>query len=103
MAVKTGEVATPEVLAFTVAVIPPPAKVPLGPEVGALNVTLAPEIRLPLASFTAATRGLANALSTCAIWPPPDMAVMLPGAPARFVREKDAGLMVTPATVALTV
>jgi hypothetical protein len=53
-----GEVATPEALVFTVAF---PAKVPLAPEAGALNVTLTLETRLPFASFTVATNGLRNA------------------------------------------
>jgi hypothetical protein len=101
LAVKTGEVAMPEVLVFTVAVIPPPANVPLAPEAGALNVTLAPEIALPLASVTVATNGLPKGWFTCALWPLPDVGVILAGGPTVFVRAKNAEL-VRPATVAVT-
>ena len=102
MAVNFGEVATPEEFVLTIAVAPPPANVPLAPEVGALKVTLAPEIKLPLESFTVATNGFAKARPTSELWPPPDTAVMLPGGPALFSKAKDAGLA-APVTVALTV
>jgi hypothetical protein len=55
LAVKAGEVATPEELVFTLAVVAPPANVPLAPEAGAVNVTLAAGTGLPLASVTVAT------------------------------------------------
>jgi hypothetical protein len=53
--VNTGEAATPE--EFVKAVLIPPAKVPPAPLAGALNVTTAPAIGLPFASFTVATNG----------------------------------------------
>jgi hypothetical protein len=102
LAVKAGEVATPEAFVFTVAVVPPPAKVPLAPEAGALNVTLAAETKLPPASFTVATSGLLKAVLIRALWPLPDVAVMVPGVPAVFVNAKEAGPL-APVTVALTV
>jgi hypothetical protein len=59
-AVKTAEVATPE--AFVVAVLTPPAKVPLGPVVGAVNVTTVPApTGFPPESLTVTTNG-ANAV-----------------------------------------
>jgi hypothetical protein len=88
LAVKVGEVATPEALVCTVALIPPPANVPLAPEVGELNVTLAPETGLLFASITVATNGFPKACLTCAVWPPPEVAVMLPGGPGVFVKAK---------------
>ena len=94
MALKTGEVATPDALVCTVAF---PGNVPLAPEAGAVNVTLAPETRLPYASFTVATSGLLNALFTCALWPPPDVAVILAGEPAVFVRPKEVDRLFTDA------
>jgi hypothetical protein len=61
LAVKAGDVATPEALVCAVAVIPLPANVPLAPEAGAENVTLTPETGLPYVSFTVATNGLVKA------------------------------------------
>jgi hypothetical protein len=83
LAVKAGEVATPEALVFTVAL---PVNVPPAPDDGALNVTLTPETGLLFASFTVATNGWRKALFTGALWPPPDVAVMLPGGPEVFVK-----------------
>ncbi len=97
-----GEVAKPDPSVVTVAVVPSPAKVPLAPEAGALNMTLAPEIALPLASFTAATNLRLNAAPTFTLCPPPDVAVMLLGAPAVFVKANVAGLE-TSAVDAVTV
>jgi hypothetical protein len=103
LAVKAGEVATPEALVCTVAVMlgGVTANVPLAPDAGAVNVTLAPEIRLPLASFTVATNGRLKAAPTSALWPPPEVAVIVPGAPATLVRAKVAE-PVTPVTEAAT-
>ncbi len=98
---KAGEVARPEAFVFTVTVVEP-ANVPLAPEAGAVKVTLAPETKLPPASFTVATNGLLNAWLTCALWPLPDIAVMVAGAPTVFVRVKEAAV-VTPLTFAVTV
>jgi hypothetical protein len=62
LAVKTADVATPE--AFVTAVLAPPAKVPLAPDGGAVNVTVTPLTGFPFASFTVATSGDANAVFT---------------------------------------
>ena len=53
-----------------------------------MNVTLTPETRLPLASFTVASSELLNGLLTCVLWPPPDVAAMLVGEPAVVVMLK---------------
>jgi hypothetical protein len=84
-----------------VAVVPLPANVPLAPEPGAVNVTLAFGTGLLLASNTVATSELPNALLIWALWPPPEVAVMLPAAPALFVNANGA-LPGTPGTLALT-
>jgi hypothetical protein len=89
LAVKTGAVASPE--AFVVAVLIPPAKVPLGPLVGAVNVTVKPLTGLLRESLTAACSCTANAVLTVALCGVPAVAVMLAAAPARFVSEKFAG------------
>ncbi len=85
MAVNTGEVAMPDVLVATVAVAPPPAKVPLAPEAGALNTTLMPAIPLPPESLTVATSG-AKGAPTFTLWPPPDVTMMLLALPAVFAK-----------------
>jgi hypothetical protein len=92
LAVKEGEVATPEALVFTLAVVAPPANVPLAPEAGAVKVTVAAETRLPPESFTVTISGLLKRLLTCALWPPPDVAMMVAAAPGVFVSAKEAGL-----------
>jgi hypothetical protein len=89
LAVKAGDVATPEAFVCTVAVVPLPANVPPAPEAGALKVTLTPETKLPLASFTVAMSGLLKAVLIRVLWPPPDVAVILPGAPAVLVKAKE--------------
>jgi hypothetical protein len=101
LAEKIEVLATPKVLVATVSVAEPPANVPLAPLAGALNVTFTPETGFPLASFTVAAKGLLKALLTRALWPPPEAAVTLLGAPGVFVKEKEAGVD-TPGTVALT-
>jgi hypothetical protein len=101
-AVKVGEVATPEALVCTVATVPLPAKVPLAPVAGAVNVTLTPEIGLLFASVTVATNALRKAWPTCALWPPPDVAVIVAGEPAVFVKLNEAEPD-SPFTDALTV
>src|SRR5947207_2167653 len=85
-----------------VAVFTPPAKLPLAPVPGALNVTVTPATGLPPASFTVATSGAANAVLIVALCGVPLVAVMLAAAPAVFVSEKSAGVA-TPATLAVTV
>ena len=71
-AVKTEEVARPLELVVTshsLEVGFPPeqvAKLPVAPDVGAVNVTVAPDTGLPPESVTLATRGAPNALCTLA-------------------------------------
>ena len=101
MAVKTGEVATPEELVCAVTVAPPPANAPLAPEPGAVKVTVTFETGLPPESFTVTTSGVLKAVRTCAFWPLPDVVVMLAGAPAVFVKAK-AACAATPVTEAFT-
>src|SRR5438309_267337 len=60
LAVNTADVAIPE--APVTAVLVPPAKVPLGPEPGAENVTVIPLRTVPLESLTIAERGAENAV-----------------------------------------
>jgi hypothetical protein len=65
-AVKTAEVATP--LAFVVAVLTPPANVPLGPVcAGAVNVTIIPASKCPPLSFTVAFNVAPNTVSIVAL------------------------------------
>jgi hypothetical protein len=74
LAVNAGEVATP--LALVVAVLVPPAKVPLAPVwAGAVKVTVTPLAGDPF-DVTVATSGLVNAVSTVALCPPPLVAVI---------------------------
>src|ERR1700730_8944667 len=98
-AVNTAEVAIP--LAFVVAVFSPPAKLPLAPLVGAVNVTSTPLTGLFPASVTVATKGAVNAVLIDALCPEPLVATTLAAGPALFVSEKFAGVA-TPATVAET-
>src|SRR5260370_33010685 len=79
-AVKTAAVAIPE--AFVVAVVTPPANVPLAPLPGDAKVTAAPLTGLLRESFTAACRWIANAVFTVALCDAPAVAVMLAGIPA---------------------
>jgi hypothetical protein len=91
-------------LVVAVAVRPlfvPPVKVPLAPLDGALNVTVAPFTRFPLASLTVTPNALAKAVLIVVFCGVPDVAVMLAGAPALFVSEKEA-FAATPATEAVT-
>src|SRR5215472_6537683 len=99
LAVKTAAVATPE--AFVVAVLTPPANVPLAPLAGALNVTVTPLTKLPKGSLTVACSCVAKAVFTVALWGVPAVAVMLLAAPARLVSEKLA-CVPTPVTDAVT-
>jgi len=97
--VNTADVATPE--ALVTAVLTPPAKVPLGPEPGAVNVTVTPLTGLPLASFTVATNGAAKGVVTAALCPEPLVAVIDAAGPAVLVSAKLAGVA-TPGTEAVT-
>lgn len=89
-------------MVVTVAVVPPPAKVPLGPFAGAVKVTLTPLSGFALPSFTSATNGAAKGVLICALCEPPPVAVIDPGTPAVFVSENAAGVN-RPLTVAFTV
>ena len=100
MAVNTADVATP--LAFVVTVFTPPAKLPLAPVAGAVNVTVTPCTGLPPLSFTVATSAAANAVLMAALCGVPLVAVIDAAVPAVLVNAKLAEV-VTPATVAATV
>ena len=73
MAVNTVDVAIP--LAFVVAVLLP-AKLPLAPVAGAVNVTVTPCTGLPPLSFTVATSAAANAVLIAALCGVPLVAVI---------------------------
>jgi hypothetical protein len=88
-AVKAGATATPAEFVFTVAVFDPPANVPLAPEPGAVNVTLAPLTGL-VPSSTVACMSVLNGAPTTALWLAPAVAVMVSTGVAVFVSEKVA-------------
>ena len=99
-AVKRAEVATPD--EFVVAVLTPPAKLPLAPLAGGVKVTVTPEAGKPPVPVTVATRGAANWAFTVALCGEPLVTTMVVGTTAVFVSEKLAGLA-TPETEAATV
>ena len=70
---KTADVATP--LELVVAVFAPPAKLPVAPVVGAVNVTVTPLAGDP-PLITVATSGAANAAPTVALCGVPLVAAM---------------------------
>jgi len=72
-AVNVGAVATP--LESVVAVFTPPVNVPLAPDDGAINVTVAPLVGVPPV-VTVATNGAANATPTAALCPDPLVTAM---------------------------
>jgi hypothetical protein len=78
--VKIAAVATP--CAFVVAVVSPPANVPLAPLPGAANVTKTPLTGLFSESLTVACSWVANTAPTVALCGVPAVAVMLAGEPA---------------------
>ncbi len=98
---NTDEVAAPLALVVAVVVVPPPAKVPLAPVAGAVNVTTTPLVGDPPV-VTVATSAAANAVLMTALCGVPLVAVIVSIAAAVFVRLKFAGVD-TPATVAATV
>jgi hypothetical protein len=99
--VNVGEVATP--FALVVAVVTPPANVPLAPVAGgAANVTSTPPRGDPPPDVTSTTSGAENAALTVALCGVPLVAVIDTTAPVMFVRVKLAGAA-TPATVAVTI
>ena len=75
----------------TLIVVPPPPKVPLAPEPGAVKVTFTPETGPPQALVTVATSGVPNAVPTCVAWPLPPLGEMVSGTVGSLVREKTAG------------
>jgi hypothetical protein len=86
-AVNVGALATPLALVFTVIAVPPlvpPAKVPLAPVAGAVNVTAALLIGFPPLSFTVACNVAKFVLITTLCVAPP-VAVMDAAGPVVFV------------------
>jgi hypothetical protein len=102
LAVKVGDVATPDASVVTVAVVLGPGKVPLAGVPGAVKVTDTLGTGLFPLSRTVALRGFVNAVPSGVIWPLPESTVMELGAPALLVSENGAGLE-TPLTEAFTV
>jgi hypothetical protein len=90
LAVKAGEVATPET---SVSAVLPPAKIPLGPPSGALKVTVTPDTGCPAAFLTIAASGAPNTVFTGALCGEPLLARIEAGTP-----EPEPGTV----TVALT-
>jgi hypothetical protein len=102
LAVKAGDVATPLALVVAVAVfVVVPAKVPLAPVEGALNVTTKPLTGCEPLSSTVVPSGAANSVFTTAVCGVPLVAVIVARGTVVFVRLKLAGLD-TPAAVAVT-
>lgn len=87
MAVRAGDVATPDAFVIAVTRLCPPAKIAPAPKVGEVNVTAAPLTGLLPASLTVATSGAANAVFTGVLCPPPLVAVIDAGAPPVLVSE----------------
>ena len=87
-------------LALVVAVFTPPAKVPLAPAAGGVNVTSTPLTGLFPASVTVATRGAANAVLITAFCGVPLVAATLVAGPVLLVRAKFAE--VAPTALATT-
>jgi hypothetical protein len=101
--VNIAEVAMP--LAPVVAVVefvPVSANIPLAPEDGAVNVTIALPTGFCPTSTTVTTKGWVNALVTVVFCAFPPLARIDAGAPVVFVRLKVAGVS-TPETDAVTV
>ena len=99
MAVNVIEVATPD--PFVTAVFIPPKNVPLWPDAGGVNVTIAFGTGLPPESLTTATSGLENAVLISVVCGVPPTAAMENGDPGRFVNENVAGTG-APVVVAVT-
>jgi hypothetical protein len=98
--VNAADVATPEL--FVRADVAPPAKLPLGPDGGAENVTVTLLRGLPPTSVTLARKRCAKATLMGVLCGVPPAAVTAEGLPAVFVSENVAGAA-TPATDADTV
>ena len=80
----------------------PPAKAPLAPLAGALNVTVAPDTGLPKASFTTAASRWAKAVFTVAVCGVP-LAVDMEAAPPAWLVSAKPWLVVSVPAVAVTV
>src|SRR3954469_21288593 len=97
LAVNMGDVATP--LAFDTAVLTPPAKLPLAPRPGAVNVTVTPLTGFELLSLTVACNAEENAVLTAVVCGVPPELVTLVAAPAVLVRLKLAAVPTPPELV----
>lgn len=99
LAVKAGAVAMPE--PSVIAVVMPPAKLPLAPNAGAVKVTVALDTGLLPESSTWTCRPVRYVVKMVALCGVPAVAVIVAGAPERLATEKLAGLA-APAVLALT-
>jgi hypothetical protein len=70
LAVNTGEAATPRLSVVAVAVFAPPVNVPPAPDIGAVNVTIAPLVGDPPV-VTNASRRAVNAAPAAVLCPDP--------------------------------
>ena len=77
LAVNVAEVAVPE--EFVIAVFTPPAKVPLAPVDGAVNVTVRSPMGFPSGSLTTTTKGAEKAVRMAALCGVPLFGTMLVG------------------------
>ena len=87
---------------LTLAVLAPPANVPLTPLPGAVNTTDTPVMGLPPLSVTVACSATGNDVFTAVLCEFPPDATMFTGAPVVFVKLKFA-VPVTPDALAVTV
>src|SRR5438034_312761 len=94
-------VAVPVASVVAVAMVVPPAKVRLGPAVGAVKVTVVLGTGLLEASVTLAARGAAKSVPTVAVWLAPALTFRDEGAPGAFVNANVAATG-TPALLADT-
>src|SRR5271157_5312519 len=92
----------PSAFVSAVVVLVPLAKVPLGPVLGAVNVTVTPPSGSEWLSSTVACRRVGNCVLMATLWGVPADAIIDAGVPAVFVKLKFAGVA-TPDTVAATV
>jgi hypothetical protein len=99
--VNVGAVPTPPTSVVTVDDTPPPAKVPLAPLDGAVNITLTPGTGWPLASLTVTFSGVGSAVLTIERCGVPAFTVIDAASLGSFVSEKLAGVP-APATDAVT-
>ena len=88
--------------AFVMAVFAPPAKLPLAPLLGGVNVTVTPLTGVPLALVTVTTKGAGKGVLIAALCGVPLVAVILADDPGVFVNEKLAAPVI-PTALAVTV